>query len=527
MPRNKSKHHYHAKPYAKLLSNDRLRASGEPGRSLEEEANSDRGRVLFSAPFRRLQDKAQVFSLESNASVRSRLTHSLEVASIGTFVAQQALTRFTRAELADLGLEGSERPFCTFVETACLLHDLGNPPFGHFGELEISSWFEGKKVELSEGVGPKFEKQWQDHYSDFTNFDGNPQGFRIAAKLQASNTHDLYGLNLTATTLAATIKYPWNSSQILPPRKKAGYFRSEEQTKNAVCSALGLKQEQRHPLAYLMEAADDIAYCISDIEDGIEKGLISGVEFSNYLKERLKDAPVFSPKLKVRRGDAATVKDIEAIWEGITKLKNAYRTIDGAKYDKLTAMNAMDILRSAAIRLMARQAGSVFYKRHCEIVNDGKEFALLREKSCIAKPLLDALNGFAKAHLYVCPTVLNREITAHAVLSGLLDAYLPILKCDTPRFTAILDGKHNDLQGRLIARETSLISRIARKYLAVYREEVRRVIPPPGAGKGYSDVMEKLYRIRMIVDYVSGMTDKFALQTYQLISGAQVGGYTE
>src|SRR6266705_2686506 len=113
-------------PYGRLLSHVRHRPSRVTGRTLEEEADADRGRVLFCAPFRRLQNKAQVFSLETNASVRSRLTHSLEVSSIGRFVAQQAIKAFDAEDLAALGIAGMERPLITFVETACLLHDLGN-----------------------------------------------------------------------------------------------------------------------------------------------------------------------------------------------------------------------------------------------------------------------------------------------------------------------------------------------------------------------------------------------------------------
>jgi dGTPase len=124
------------KPYDDLISGVRHRTSRVKDRTLEEEADADRGRVLFCAPFRRLQNKAQVFSLESNAAVRSRLTHSLEVSSIGRLVAQQAIKMFSPEELDALGITGKERPLLTFVETACLLHDLGNPPFGHFGEID-------------------------------------------------------------------------------------------------------------------------------------------------------------------------------------------------------------------------------------------------------------------------------------------------------------------------------------------------------------------------------------------------------
>jgi len=142
------------RPYDRLISAARHRPSRVKNRTLEEEADADRGRVLFCAPFRRLQNKAQVFSLESNAAVRSRLTHSLEVSSIGRFVAQQAVKAFPSADLKRLGLEGKERPLLTFVETACLLHDLGNPPFGHFGEIAISDWFHLKRTSvLPDAIG--------------------------------------------------------------------------------------------------------------------------------------------------------------------------------------------------------------------------------------------------------------------------------------------------------------------------------------------------------------------------------------
>jgi dGTPase len=217
------------KPYERLLSGRRQRPSRVKGRTLEEEADADRGRILFCAPFRRLQNKAQVFSLETNAAVRSRLTHSLEVSSIGRYVGQQALKAFTDGELAELGLIDKQRAFITFVETACLLHDLGNPPFGHFGEIAISDWFHLQASALKpSGIGGDKLHQWEKYYADFQHFDGNPQGFRICTKLQPPETGDLFGLNLTATTLASTVKYPWASDCVDSRTKKPGFFHTEQ-----------------------------------------------------------------------------------------------------------------------------------------------------------------------------------------------------------------------------------------------------------------------------------------------------------
>ena len=214
------------KLYDQLLTNERHRPSRIQGRNLELEADADRGRILFSAPFRRLQNKAQVFSLESNAAVRSRLTHSLEVSSIGRLVAQEAIKSFSHEELIDLGIKDKELAFITFVENACLIHDLGNPPFGHFGEIAIANWFHNNAEDLKESFGTGLAHKWDQFYSDFRFFDGNPQGLRILTKLQPNNSNDLFGMNLTATTLAATIKYPWSPNLIgnSSDRKRLGIF---------------------------------------------------------------------------------------------------------------------------------------------------------------------------------------------------------------------------------------------------------------------------------------------------------------
>ncbi|MGO9210341.1 MAG: dGTPase [Terriglobales bacterium] len=497
------------KPYDDLISGVRHRISTVPDRTLEEEADADRGRVLFCAPFRRLQNKAQVFSLESNAAVRSRLTHSLEVSSIGRFVAQQAIKAFSREELDGLGITGKERPLLTFVETACLLHDLGNPPFGHFGEIAISNWFHTKRDSLEpSGIGGKTQQTWNEYYADFVHFDGNPQGFRIATKLQPSQA-DLCGLNLTATTLAATLKYPRGADLVGQPitpegerRKKAGYFRTEQSVVNWICSSLKMHVGARHPLVYLMEAADDIAYCVSDIEDGIEKDLITGVQFGEQMMDTL--AGWTRPP-----GD----KDAEDILRALDVLKKAPRG------EKVTAMKAMNDFRSAAIRLLTRHAGIVFRSRQDSILK-GESFGLLRD--CEASPLIKALNTFASSFLYSSTIVRNREITAQAVLSGLLDAYSSLMACERTRFEGALRGEREDSDGSPIARDSSLISRVSPKYLSVYEEEVRQMEKKLRKDPGSVRVMERIHRMRLVVDYISGMTDEFAFQSFQLISGVQI-----
>ncbi len=509
------------RPYDRLIIGVRHRASGVKKRTLEEEADSDRGRVLFSAPFRRLQNKAQVFSLESNAAVRSRLTHSLEVSSIGRFVAQQAIAAFGSNERNALGIAGKERPLITFVETACLLHDLGNPPFGHFGEIAISDWFHSNEGFLRPGtIGGAPRREWEKFYADFRHFDGNPQGLRISTKLQPSKPNDLCGLNLTATTIAATLKYPWTTEWVgkkLPGGtddcKKAGYFQTEKEVVDWICANLSLDPGTRHPLVYLMEAADDIAYCLSDIEDGIEKGLISGPQFGDYMMKMLRRSKLFS---KAKGKDRS---DVTAISLALIGLKKLAPEVSGVSVEQVTTMHDF---RSAVIRLLVRHASCMFRDNQDSILK-GSAGALLR--NCGAWPVLKALNDFAVSHLYSSMIVRNREITAQAVISGLLDAYRPLMKCDRSRFKKALDGQRRDDGGRPIGRDSSLIRRVSRKFLGVYNESVRKMEQQLKGDTGAINVMERIHRMRLIVDHVSGMTDEFALQTYQLISGTQISPY--
>lgn len=499
--------------YELLLRADRFRTSGSAGRliwSLKEEADTDRARAIFIAPFRRLQNKAQVFSLETNASVRSRLTHSLEVSSIGRFIAQEALNELA-ADSAYLGLAGRELPFITFVETACLLHDLGNPPFGHFGEFAISDWFLQWEKELAPKLqSPAALELWKRHFADFLLFDGNPQGFRICTKLQLSSLNDLAGLsglNLTATTLAAMLKYPWTSDRIETARigqeaaKKAGYFGTEDEVARWIFRLFGLAKDSRHPLVYLVEAADDIAYCISDIEDGIEKGIVSTSSFGQFLLNEI-------------RGDTLLPKSgDESVRTIIQMLSYLADPSVGSEIERLVFMQEF---RASLTRYLAQEAGKNFKDRHDSILL-GDSDPLLRQGS--ASVLLKALKDFAAAALYSSGIIRNREMTAHAVLSGLLSAYSPLMRHDREGFSNLLRAGQGERVGRPKACEGSLISSISRKYLAVYRKEVESGDLLHKGNEESMLVMERISRLRLILDHVSGMTDEFALQSFHLISG--------
>ncbi len=421
--------------YDRLLSGQRLRPSSVRDRSLEEEAESDRGRVLFSAPFRRLQDKAQVFSLEANAAVRSRLTHSLEVSSVGRIVARRALEAIPDEEKRVLGVGGKERAIATFVETAC-------------------------------------------------------------------------GLNLTATTLASVLKYPWSASEIPKGWKKSGYYLTESDVYEWIRATLGLEPQRRHPLVYLLEAADDIAYCLSDIEDGIEHGLIDAREFAAAMQAQ-----------SVWANISSSDRDVAAIRTALAAMTNAPNRDDSNGGTR--SLVPMQDLRSGVVRFLAREAGTRFGS-HQEAILEGREGGLL--STGFGSNLLVAFKGFAEASLYSAGLVRSREVTAHAVLAGLLDAYLPLMTCSGERFDRAMRGERKDERNLPIARDGSLGGRIAGKYIAVYRETVKRVHSAHDGNLGRRDVLERILRMRLVVDHIGGMTDAFALSTHQLVAGVRVSG---
>lgn len=499
-----------SKVYDDLIQSKRPSESKVQNRNLEEEADSDRGRVLFSSPFRRMQNKAQVFSLEQNAAVRTRLSHTLEVSSIGKYIAQQVIAKFNEQELSNpLGLENKSRPFITFVETACLLHDIGNPPFGHFGERAIGDWFRKNQLKLENEIGlnsksDPCKREWAKHFGDLANFDGNPQGFRIMASLQhdrIGSSDKNRGANLTLTQLASIIKYPLSSSKANEENgfRKGGYFLTEEHIIKQIHTELKLEKGKRHPLVNIMEAADDIAYCLSDLEDGIEKRLISPLDLANSILNLINANDITSSK---------RIRELQFI-------KETLKTVI-SKPEELTIYNNLWDFRSAVIRLLVDKASSTYVEKHDSILN-GELNSLIRDES-IEYKILKSLKDYAVRNLYNSRIVRGREITAYRVIHGLLDAHFPLLICTKSRFDNILEGNHLDSEGRNITVESSLASRIPKKYSDAYIRSCNR----SDEFEAEDFVKEWSLRAHLIVDYISGMTDQYALDNYQLIAGMQV-----
>lgn len=270
-----------------LLNEGRRKSKGQSAGTSESgrfEFERDYDRILFAAPTRRLADKTQVFPLDRNDSVRTRLTHSHEVStlarSIGLRLVYEKESIFEGAEVGAF----LQRGIPAMLAAIGLVHDLGNPPFGHQGEYAIQSWFKSKSEIFLNGMSVE-------EAGDFFAFDGNAQTVRLVTKLQILN--DKFGLNLTYGTLAALIKYPVPICGVDEKKwKKQGFFKSEQEIVDDVWAETGLSQGVRHPLTYVMEACDDIAYSVLDAEDTVKKGLASYYDLLRYLKSECGDDEV-------------------------------------------------------------------------------------------------------------------------------------------------------------------------------------------------------------------------------------------
>ena len=267
--------------WSNLLTAERLRPKQTPdaenGRSHFEK---DLDRIVFCSTFRRLGKKTQVYPLAENDNVHTRLMHSLEVANVGRALGRTCAKtiRSREPKLCDNAIQRVSQ----IVQAACLAHDIGNPPFGHAGEFAIRHWFSSPENE------PFLKDLSHREQRDFHNFDGNAQTFRILTKVEGRRPNE--GMRLTCATLAAVLKYPWTSSEISKHDTKFSVYQSDVDDFRAIAAKVGLIRRgrdmfSRHPLAYLVEAADDICNRIMDLEDACEMKLITLDEILNILNK--------------------------------------------------------------------------------------------------------------------------------------------------------------------------------------------------------------------------------------------------
>lgn len=374
--------------WQRLLTRQRLgKLENEKTKTERTCFQQDYDRIVFSSPFRRLKDKTQVYSLSQNDYIRTRLTHSVEVScvgrSLGTMVGEKIIKKYPNLEKN--GYTASD--FGNIVSAACLAHDIGNPPFGHAGEEAIQCGFK-------EWNHITKNKLCELHKKDFQQFEGNAQGFRILTKLEMRDRDG--GMQLTYPTLAAFTKYPRISS--IPEEKlenysgksskKYGFFQAEKDIFARIAETLGLIPYNsslswwlRHPLAFLVEAADDICYRIVDLEDGYRMGFISFSEAQNLLNQIAEKKP-------------------EKIQE------NANSDQEIIKY-----------LRAVTINKLVEDAAKIFYKVEEDILQGKFDEELLAKSKY--NDVLKEIKQKTKRLVFNAPEVIKVQIAGYEVLSEL------------------------------------------------------------------------------------------------------------
>lgn len=366
--------------------------SGTKGSRTEMERDYDR--ILFATPTRRLADKTQVFPLDSNDSVRTRLTHSMEVSnlarSIGTTLAFENAEDIFGKKYEELNVK---RKVPALLAAMGLVHDLGNPPFGHQGEVAMNDWFKKKRDSENSDIALM--------HSDFINFDGNPQTFRLLTKLQILN--DNFGLNLTYGTLAAIVKYPslWNS-QNKGGYKKFGVFESERDVIDEVWNETGLDEGVRHPLTHIMEACDDIAYAVIDAEDTIKKGYASFYDLMAHLKHFMDD-PV--------------VKQVVTKAEEKNKQYKQDESLSSSELNEIS----MQMFRVYAIYHLIDEVTKCFVKKCSAILNldVASGFDLIKESK--ASILCKGLKQFDYKYAFKNKSVLRLELEGNNYIFSTMD----------------------------------------------------------------------------------------------------------
>lgn len=426
------------------------------------EIERDYDRILFSAPTRRLADKTQVFPLDKNDSVRTRLTHSHEVStlarSIGLRLAYEHRDIFGTA-LSD---EFVQRSVPSLLAAIGLVHDLGNPPFGHQGEFSIQDWFRKNCKEVFDVSAEKADEMAK----DFLRFDGNAQTVRLVSKLQILS--DQFGLNLTYATLAALIKYPIPVTEINSERwKKQGYFKSEEDIIHEVWAETGLAKGVRHPLTYIMEACDDIAYSVMDAEDTIKKGLASYYDLIGYLKQNCAGDPVANTVIHL-----AEKKNSE-----FQQSKLSPQEINDC---------SMQMFRVYAITAMIRSTVTTFAEKSDALMK-GEPFYKGLIGSSDAANFCKSLKKFDLEYGFKHKSVLELELKGNNFIKEVMDMLWVGIK-----------GRLREDHDSQTPFGKYVYSRISENYRRIFEDEGNTL------GERYKEA-------QLLADTISGMTDSYLI----------------
>lgn len=474
------------------------------------EVERDYDRILFSTPVRRMADKTQVFPLEKNESVRSRLTHSHEVSnlarSIGMHIAYGPIGKKIASDLGgDDAVARVQRDVPAMLAAIGLAHDLGNPPFGHQGESAIREWFKKNDRLFGSPDGKSYTDQ-QDilnasgnitrpltpsEQNDFLNFEGNAQTVRVLTRLQV--VHDDLGLNLTYGTLGAVMKYTASSSSTAAlgnaSMGKIGHFSAEQSIVSSIWQKTGLAEGVRHPLAFIMEACDDIAYLILDAEDAVKKRIVS---FSDLIAGFTALAP----------DDELTAYVVNTAMEDHEK----YRLVNQLSPAELNDVS-MQKFRVYAIHAFMCATMEVFDREYDSIMA-GKFKGELLYNGRGAK-LAQALKKFDKNHAYLNRRVKELELAGFNALNGLMD----MLWRGISERKKFLEGG-SSRRNPFAAFSYQSISENYRRVFEGWHSPIRRNEP----------ILPMRYReLQLLTDAVSGMTDGYVIDLYNQLKKYSIG----
>jgi dGTPase len=437
---------------------------------IRNEYERDWDRIIFSSPFRRLQNKTQVFPLPKEAFVHNRLTHSLEVASVGRSLGKIVGKQLSR--LDDISKDDKARGFYrnslkNVIAAACLAHDLGNPAFGHSGEEAISKYFKRRDTNKNEDL--EFKSQFSlDEWKDLTTFEGNANALRTVTMMQKGRMKG--GFRLTYSTLGSILKYPCESSasqKNILHRKKYGYFKIDESVFLDIVKELNMISDsiegkvvyKRHPFVYLVEAADDICYNIVDFEDAHRLGILSYEIVRENFLDIIRESPT----------------------------DNIHHVIEQADLLKDDPNESIAYLRAKSINTLTNKCADVFWNNRDLILKGNYEKSLIEDIPELQK-VLSGISKISIGKIYNARKVVELEIAGFRIMSGLVEDFV---------MAALVQAGNRDNE------HNKILELLPKQY--TFKE----------TSTPYTKVMH-------ILDFVSGMTDLFALQLYRKLRGIEI-----